>query len=408
MLEGLGYSAKGEIWGGASAALGIINRKGLGKIRHIDRGLLWIQQTAADRRFRYAKVLGKENPADLYTKILDAATRATRIQKLEYEFIDGRSTEAPQLHTLASMIDEFGYGDEDRLCEWVQTISHHAGVAKSVRKRQKSRGNQNSIMIGSRGNTYGSTNTQKNECLIVSDQVQDVFPVRDASQESSIAFKRVPVHVRKLIGSLRDTEQLGVAENRKVHAPANQRQHLQLQLNPGMKVSTDYANVCVENGDANQNSSDGGSLLGPTRTSTQASCRSPTCEEGVKCATSLSRSRAGQCGSIGRKGAAQATPLWTYRIQRKKSSARHIITSHEGREPNDTTKETTHTQKQYTNKGRLMVTMIVKKIITKHLRGSSMRQLTKSRQLRLNVMNSFVSGTYPTCAPHQPSTRGCG
>ena len=83
LLKDLGYNVKGEIWGDASAALGIIKWRGLGRTRHIDSGLLWIQQTAADQRLKYAKVLGKENLADLFTKFLDAVASATHIQKLE-------------------------------------------------------------------------------------------------------------------------------------------------------------------------------------------------------------------------------------------------------------------------------------------------------------------------------------
>ena len=48
----------GKVLGDASAALGIIHRKGLSRTRHIDTGLLWIQQAAAERRLEYAKVLG--------------------------------------------------------------------------------------------------------------------------------------------------------------------------------------------------------------------------------------------------------------------------------------------------------------------------------------------------------------
>ena len=44
LLKDAGYNVKGEVWGDATAALGIINRRGLGKTRHIDIGLLWIQQ----------------------------------------------------------------------------------------------------------------------------------------------------------------------------------------------------------------------------------------------------------------------------------------------------------------------------------------------------------------------------
>ena len=98
LLQDCGYEVKGEIWDDASAALGIINRRGLGKIRHIQTGFLWIQQIVAEQRLKYAKVLGKENLADLYTKFLDAATSRAHIQRLEYEFVDGRSIEAPILH----------------------------------------------------------------------------------------------------------------------------------------------------------------------------------------------------------------------------------------------------------------------------------------------------------------------
>ena len=82
ILGDLGYNVSGEVWGDASAALGIINRRGLGKTRHIETGLLWIQQTAAEKRLKYSKVLGKENPADLYTKYLDAATSNLHVKKL--------------------------------------------------------------------------------------------------------------------------------------------------------------------------------------------------------------------------------------------------------------------------------------------------------------------------------------
>ena len=69
VLSDLGWYMKGEVWGDASAAFGIINRRGLGKTRHIDTGHLWIQEVAAKGRLKYEKVLGRDNPADLYTKL---------------------------------------------------------------------------------------------------------------------------------------------------------------------------------------------------------------------------------------------------------------------------------------------------------------------------------------------------
>ena len=44
MFKDYQYPVAGEVLGDASAAMGIIQRRGLGKTRHIDTGLLWIQQ----------------------------------------------------------------------------------------------------------------------------------------------------------------------------------------------------------------------------------------------------------------------------------------------------------------------------------------------------------------------------
>ena len=44
MTRDLGWRLKGEIWSDANAAIGIIHFNGLGKIRHIETSLLWIQQ----------------------------------------------------------------------------------------------------------------------------------------------------------------------------------------------------------------------------------------------------------------------------------------------------------------------------------------------------------------------------
>ena len=102
MLEDFGYRIKGEILGDASAALGIINRQGLGRTRHIDTGLLWMQQTAAEKRLEYSKVLGADNPADLLTKHLDASMLDRHCAKLGVGFPTGGALTAPTLNTFVS------------------------------------------------------------------------------------------------------------------------------------------------------------------------------------------------------------------------------------------------------------------------------------------------------------------
>ena len=97
MAKDFEWKLAGEVWGDASAALEIIYRKGVGKTRHIQIGLFWIQQTAAEQRLKFNKVLGTSNPADLFTKHLDEIIHHTHTKARGYKFTTGRAEEAPKL-----------------------------------------------------------------------------------------------------------------------------------------------------------------------------------------------------------------------------------------------------------------------------------------------------------------------
>ena len=71
IMMDFGFSVAGEVLGDASAALGIIQRHGLGRLRHIDCAYLWIQQQSASKAIRFGKVRGEDNPADCQTKHLN-------------------------------------------------------------------------------------------------------------------------------------------------------------------------------------------------------------------------------------------------------------------------------------------------------------------------------------------------
>ena len=63
----------------ATAALGIARRLGIGKIRHLDTSLLWIQQKIKDGDLKADKILGADNPADCLTKFIDQTTMNKRL-----------------------------------------------------------------------------------------------------------------------------------------------------------------------------------------------------------------------------------------------------------------------------------------------------------------------------------------
>ena len=54
----------------ASAALGIVERHGVGRVRHLDVGMLWLQEQQLKQIVATRKILGTDNPADMMTKAL--------------------------------------------------------------------------------------------------------------------------------------------------------------------------------------------------------------------------------------------------------------------------------------------------------------------------------------------------
>ena len=146
VLCDLGWYMKGEVWGDASVALGIINRRGFGKTRHIDIGHLWVQEVAAKGRPKFEKVLGRDNPADFYTKYFDEKTNLHHTTTLAYRFTTGRAEEAPQLHKLSQSRDDYEYGPNDEACEWVNGIMQAVQQVWS-RRRRANNNNRGEIWI---------------------------------------------------------------------------------------------------------------------------------------------------------------------------------------------------------------------------------------------------------------------
>ena len=96
ILAEWGQPMGGVVRADASAALGIISRKGLGKVRHLDTNHLWIQEVSAKRSVEFSKIAGEANSADLMTKAMDQRTLLKHLKALMVEIEETDAKEEPE------------------------------------------------------------------------------------------------------------------------------------------------------------------------------------------------------------------------------------------------------------------------------------------------------------------------
>lgn len=89
-----------SVYADASAALGIVQRRGVGKLRHIRTQSLWLQEAIATKRIHFEKVDGSRNPADLLTKHLAEILMDRHMKVIGALPEDGRASTAPTLASL--------------------------------------------------------------------------------------------------------------------------------------------------------------------------------------------------------------------------------------------------------------------------------------------------------------------
>ncbi len=100
LASDFGQTLHGRISSDASAAIGIVNRTGVGKLRHVRVQYLWLQDKVRNGELEVAKVPGVVNPADLFTKHLDIATMSGHLERLGFELRSDRAETAPTLNSL--------------------------------------------------------------------------------------------------------------------------------------------------------------------------------------------------------------------------------------------------------------------------------------------------------------------
>ena len=117
LLKDLGIMADVEVLTDASAAIGILDRKGLGRLRHAHTLFLLVQEAAAEKRIRYLKTKGTDNCSDLLTKHVPRELIDKFCKFLNVEI---KSEESAQGYKIASMIKSRLAEEEEELKTWMR------------------------------------------------------------------------------------------------------------------------------------------------------------------------------------------------------------------------------------------------------------------------------------------------
>ena len=97
MCADLGDRVSIKLHTDSAAAQGIIGRRGLGKVGHLEVGFLWLQDLAANNKLKIAKVNGDANPVDLGTKHLKAEDIDKHLDTLCCYSASGRTAVVPHI-----------------------------------------------------------------------------------------------------------------------------------------------------------------------------------------------------------------------------------------------------------------------------------------------------------------------
>ena len=126
MYKDFGTHMNGVVLGDASAALAIVARRRLGKLRHLDTNYLWIQERAAEGDLNFKKVTGVDNGADLFTKTLSWNEIQNHIHKLSSQFVQNEINvnyvgTRPNGVNLLRVLQDLGIAGDRNLAAWTRT-----------------------------------------------------------------------------------------------------------------------------------------------------------------------------------------------------------------------------------------------------------------------------------------------
>ena len=111
VAQDLGIETHLRVCADSSAAIGICRRSGIGRVRHLAVGQLWVQERVRAGDFDLIKWPGERNPADVLTKVVNQELIDRHMAFMGVYWEDGRADSAPEL-------EEFDWREwvHDRAC----------------------------------------------------------------------------------------------------------------------------------------------------------------------------------------------------------------------------------------------------------------------------------------------------
>ena len=91
MCKDLGKTMSLEVNTDSSAAKGVAQRRGVGRIRHLHTPLLWVQHRLQQKQFKLFKIDGERNRSDIGTKYLSAQKMWDMLARLGFKKSAGQS-----------------------------------------------------------------------------------------------------------------------------------------------------------------------------------------------------------------------------------------------------------------------------------------------------------------------------
>lgn len=101
LLRHLGQTVQLRMHTDASAALGIAQRRGVGKVRYLSTGTLWLQEQELQKILEIVKIPGADNIADIFPQCIGQALMENHLSSMNLDYRGGRTSAAAPLHTLS-------------------------------------------------------------------------------------------------------------------------------------------------------------------------------------------------------------------------------------------------------------------------------------------------------------------